>query len=574
MDIAGHARRAWRWPAAKLLLLALYLAFDHAAIAERVASLDLSAALVAWAGLYAVLALALAAAAFTHNHALRIALAAALAAGSVMLHSYEWATGSPLTYNAFETMFASRGDAGDAMSQHGTVLVRAVAAAAVLFVALALPPERAGMRFGWVLPAGALLLLAAVLYLRGGEGARALPAPFSPLAQLGIMAALELTEEGGPRRPVEQIPRPPAAPGDIVLVVDESVAANYLDINHPDGVYSGLASPQPGLSIHNYGIAASATNCSAGSNAVLRFGGTRASYRRAARHEPSIWAYARRAGFRTVYLDGQRRGGALRNLMTDVERAEIDYFVQLDATPVYERDHRLAAMLAERLRNGTREFILINKVGAHFPVADKFPENAARYTPLPPRGRMASIIDIAADAGGHGGTAAEWRLYRNAYRNTIAWNTGGFFDRLLPHMAGTGAVLIYTADHGQDLHEDGRPGNSTHCMDDARAEEGAVPLVVIEAVGDDILPWQDGAVRHRNGTSHYRVFSTLLTLLGYTPDPLHGPTLVDPAPDPMTFTPNYFAALGREPHWRQVEPEALASPPRSDFAAEIVRTAP
>lgn len=576
MGIAGHARRAWRWPAAKLLLLALYLAFDHAAITARIASLGPAPALLAWAGLYVLLALALAAAAFMPGHRTRILVAAAMAAGSVMLHSYEWATGSPLTYNAFETMVASRGDAGDAMSQHATILFRSVAAAAVLFVALALPPGRAAMRhgLGWILPAGALLLLAALLYLRGGEGARALPAPFSPLAQLGIMAALELTDDDGPRRAVEQAPGPPAASGDIVLVVDESVAANYLDINHPNGVHSGLAASRLGLGIHNFGIAASATNCSAGSNAVLRFGGTRETYRRAARREPSIWAYARQAGFRTVYLDGQRNDGALQNLMTKEERAEIDDFMQLGATPVPERDHRLAALLAERLGNGVREFILINKVGAHFPVADKFPEDAARYTPLPPRGRMASIIDIAADVGGHTGTAGEWRLYRNAYRNTIAWNTGGFFDRLLPHMPGTGAVLIYTADHGQDLHEDGRTGKSTHCMDDTRPEEGAVPLVVIDAADAGALPWQEGVAHHRNATSHFRVFPTLLALLGYDPEPLYGPTLVDAEPDPMTFTSNYFAALGREPHWHKIEPGRLASPPRSDFAADAVRKAP
>ena len=53
------------------------------------------------------------------------------------------------------------------------------------------------------------------------------------------MAALELADDDAPRRPVTLVPGEPLVPGDVVLVIDESVAANYLDINHPDGVRSG-----------------------------------------------------------------------------------------------------------------------------------------------------------------------------------------------------------------------------------------------------------------------------------------------------------------------------------------------
>src|SRR5690606_32041762 len=115
---------------------------------------------------------------------------------SVALHSYEWTTGAPLVYEAFETMVASRGDARVAFLQHGEVLLRAIGAALILFLALALPPRGLALRWrvGWFAPAGAVLALACLLYVRGGEGARALPAPFSPLAQSTIMAALTLLE--------------------------------------------------------------------------------------------------------------------------------------------------------------------------------------------------------------------------------------------------------------------------------------------------------------------------------------------------------------------------------------------
>jgi lipid A ethanolaminephosphotransferase len=560
----------------KLVLLALYLALDWRTVADRGASLGPSLELGVFVALYGLLAMALAAAAYTPRHAGRIALAAVFAAASWFLQGYEWATGSPLDYNAFETMVASRGDAGSAFAQHGAVMVRAGATALVLFAALALPPRRKGLPYGlhWALPLAAIVALAAMLYVRGGEGSRALPAAFAPVSQAAIKGWLLLTEDARPRNPVRFAPvRPPAAQ-DIVLIVDESVAANYLDINSPRGVHSGLREGRAGLQVVNYGVAASVANVSAGSNRTLRFGGTRGNYRDVGKFEASIWAYAKAAGLRTVYLDGQRFGGALQNLMTAEERAEIDDFVQLGSTPVMERDQVLARLLAERLENGVAEFIYVNKVGAHFPVADKFPAAAARYHPLPARGETASVIDMGPVHGDHAGTAEEWRLYRNAYRNTLIWNTGGFFDTLLPRLDPSRAVILYTSDHGQDLHERGNPGKATHGTNDPMPEEGAVPLVVIDSAGAPRLDWAAHAAANHDGMSHFRVFPTLLALMGFAENDvarLYGPSLVSPARDALSFTNTYFATLGREPSWRTIDPAALAQPPADDTVRMAMR---
>jgi lipid A ethanolaminephosphotransferase len=559
-------------PPAKLVLLALYLLCDYQAFSGRIASLGPSFELAAFAVLYGALALALGAAAFIASPLARLTLGACLAAGSLALHSYEWSTGAPLVYEAFETMVASRGHAGEAASQHGGVLLRAIGAALLLFGALALPPGRWAVRFAWTAPTVAVLALAGLLYVRGGEGARALPAPFAPLAQGVIMGTLAVTREDRPRERVNWAPAPALIRGDLVLVIDESVAANYLDINHPLGVRSGLATPPAALSISNFGVAASAANCSTGSNLTLRYGGTRETYRTAFREKPSLWAYAHQTGLRTVYLDGQRRGGALQNLMTPAERTEIDDFVQLGETPVPQRDHELARLLAERLRNGVRELIVVNKVGAHFPVADKFPSEAAHYHPLPPRGLTEGIIDIASLPGTQPPSSDEWRLYRNAYRNTVMWNTGGFFDRVLPAIEGQGAVIVYTADHGQDLHERGGIGGSTHCVAEPMPEEGAVPLVLIvdraanPALGKAL---RQAADTNHDRMSHFRLFPTLLALMGYARQQtaaFYGPTLLEPAHEPLSFTPTYNATLGREPTWHRIEPADLETPPPSDLA--------
>src|SRR5207253_8586956 len=107
---------------------------------------------------------------------------------------------------------------------------------------------------------------------------------------------------------------------------------------------------------------ASIANCSADTNVTLRYGGTRSDYRRINSTLPSIWQYAKQAGLRTVYIDAQRTGGLLQNLMTDLERKDIDEFVQFDQTSVRDRDMAVAQKLIELLNDGQPQLVVINKV--------------------------------------------------------------------------------------------------------------------------------------------------------------------------------------------------------------------
>jgi hypothetical protein len=111
------------------------------------------------------------------------------------------------------------------------------------------PARRRGLPLAlhWLLPLAAVAGLAGMLYLCGGEGSRALPAAFTPVSEAGITGWLLLTDEAPPRNPVRFTPvRAPAAQ-DVVFIVDESVAAEYLDINSPRAVHSGLQAKRAGL---------------------------------------------------------------------------------------------------------------------------------------------------------------------------------------------------------------------------------------------------------------------------------------------------------------------------------------
>jgi len=542
----------------KSLLLIAYLACFHEAIVERLQALGVGLALVLYLGVFLVLASGLWLVAQVRPGVLRWLLALVLFASAVFFDAYARITASYLTYSAFISLVYSGGFIQEAFAQYHDAILLALARGLLLLFGIGLRPaawSRLPRALPWAAPLLGLLLLTGILFIRAGEGARGLPVMYTPLAYLNLMAYETLHDHVGARQPVTLPRSGPAMARDIVLLIDESVSGNYLDLNTPQGVPTPLTRPQPGLRIFNYGYAASIANCSADTNVTLRYGGTRADYLRINSTQPSIWQYAHQAGLATVYIDAQRTGGNLQNLMTDTEKRDIDRFIQFDDTPVLQRDMAVAAKLVELLGDGKPQLIVVNKVGAHFPVHDKYPDAFMNWRPALPRGQYADVTDTGS-RDGFSGSPDDWVLYRNAYRNTLAWNVGEFFNRLFAGADLSQAVVIYTSDHGQDLHERGNPGLNTHCDSDPVIEEGLVPLVVIQGEGVKALDWQANLAVNRDRSSHYNLFPTLLQLLGYDPvglQAMYGRPLSVPTEDDFTFNTRFNARLGASPVFKHID---------------------
>ena len=505
---------------------------------------------------------------FVRNGLLRWVLAALLALGSMMVDSYQWAVGNFMDYEAFINMVHSAGDFGEATAQHGGIMAIALGKAIILLVGVGLKPSltqswSAQISKFMCLPV--ILLLTAILFLRGGEGASGLPSSHSGISY-GLLFSYEyLTEDHGPREAVTLKPGPAKAATDIVLMIDESIAGAYLDINSKSGVYSGLSNPKTKAPIYNFGLAAAITNCSVGSNVALRYGGTRENYRDTIKFKPSIWAYAKAANLETIYIDAQRTGGAYQNLMDDAERGLIDLWDQFDDVSVRYRDQAVADRLAGYLNDEKRQFILVNKIGAHFPVSDKFPNSHANYTPMLKR-QFADVSEAPPD--NLDGRQSNWVLYRNSYRNTLLWNVGGFFDRLFAKADIGDAMIIYTSDHGQTFHERGEYGEATHCTSNPEIEEGVVPLVLIGGPSTEQVRWKNAASRNHNKMSNYRIFPTLLYAMGYAKidvEDVYGFDLFSAETDPFTFNINFNARLGSDPVWMHIPLAKIARPSPSDY---------
>src|SRR3546814_15649970 len=112
--------------------------------------------------------------------------------------------------------------------------------------------------------------------------------------------------------------------------------------------------------------------------------------------------------------------------MDPEELSRIDSFVQFDPVPLRDRDMAAADRLAALLGNDSADFVIVNKMGAHFPIHDKYPDRFMRPRPALPRGQHEDVSHTG-NRDGFGGTRADWRRHRNAYRNPLLSHVGPFF---------------------------------------------------------------------------------------------------------------------------------------------------
>ncbi|AMQ82321.1 sulfatase-like hydrolase/transferase [Pseudomonas glycinae] len=558
----------------KELLLIIYLLLYSEYYLDRLSAMGIGLAVLLFGAMFLTLTFALLLTAYIRQTFIRHLFALTLFVSAVFFDVYTRVTADYLTYSSFVSLVYSGGFIQEAAYQYRGAIIHGLLNGLLLLFGIGLKPRHAvpvpnALRIA--APLCGVLLLSAVLFVRAGEGARGLPIMYTPLAYLNLFGYEALHNTVGPREPVTLARNGPAVGHDIVLIIDESISGNYLDINAPFGVHSNLKQVRPGVQIFNYGYAASIANCSADTNITLRYGGTRADYMRINSTLPSIWQYAKKAGLRTVYIDAQRTGGNLQNLMNDAEKKDIDEFVQFDQTSVRDRDMAAAAKLIELLNDGKPELVLINKVGAHFPVHDKYPDAFMAYRPTLPRGQFTEVADTG-ERTGFNGQPDDWLLYRNAYKNTVLWNVGEFFARVFAQANLNNALLIYTSDHGQDLHERGNPGLNTHCGGDPVEEEGLVPLVVIQGEQLQTLDWSAQLAVNKDRSSHYNIFPTLLQLMGYDLpgiEAVYGKPLSVATADAFTFNYRFNARLGARPEWKHIDLNSIVTPGEASTSVAV-----
>ncbi|MBX3259886.1 MAG: sulfatase-like hydrolase/transferase, partial [Labilithrix sp.] len=299
------------------------------------------------------------------------------------------------------------------------------------------------------------------------------------------------------------------------------------------------------------------------SNVSFRFGVGREGYLDQLYSNPSMWAYAKKAGYDTYYLDAQRFDGRLQSGMDAKELELVDRHIQLGAGVLpEERDVRLAELVREVLRDqaGKPSFMYVQKMGSHFPYEGKYPADQAVAQPTMERTYFGTEADPRPSRMKQASEdkAPDIRLrFKNSYDNSLRWNTKRFFEIVLDGLDMSETVIVFMADHGQDLHQDGRAGFNTHCStgSDAHPDEGRTFLVLFTHDQEKLAAFREAAAAHYDKTSQFSVFPSMLEWMGYPREQIAAnehfdpPLDAPPAPDNQRFISKYFVRLGAKTIW-------------------------
>ncbi len=397
----------------------------------------------------------------------------------------------------------ARHEAGNASAIYGEAIKLALMLSVVSFGVYALPfiSQHWGMRRFARLRAAAPMLpiaiIAGVVFLKGGNGHFAMPKQFSQISLAALAGGKLAVNPTVTRNDVALKAGPAKAASHILYLVDESLRPDYLGLAPGNGTTPNFAAFAQQMV--NYGPAASGAICSNYANAILRFMPARSDMGGAISTIPTIWQYAKAAGFRTVYIDGQGHAieneTRLQNFMTLAERKDIDAFYPLPDVSSKDADLAVLDIIAKEFAKSGPVFIYANKQGMHFPYDQNYDAADARYHPT------------QSEAG-----ALDASSMINSYRNAVTWNVDAFFAEFSKRIAMKDLAMVYTSDHGQYF----KPGEATHCKSsDSHPEMALVPLFAYVDSSAGMAALSAGAERSKGLASHFQIAPTVLSWMGY-----------------------------------------------------------
>jgi glucan phosphoethanolaminetransferase (alkaline phosphatase superfamily) len=373
-----------------------------------------------------------------------------------------------------EWLLSESSEASDALDLYAGPFIRYLAISLASFLPVVWSARTARRKFAPRFRQLPLAVAALLAYVSGTVVIHHYFDPFVPMESNLILYSTELALLPSPSIPsLDMQPVVKTGTDKIVLVVDESVTyGSYV---------TQLRGPWARWQAVDFGEAASLGNCSASSNSMLRWG-FRADHMLAGedpRLVPTVWSYARGAGYETYLIDGQK-DGSYQDYMRGKEAALIDHY--LGVSQGIDTDAAIAKQLRSLLREPGKRFIYVNKRGSHFPYTHAYP--AERFPNA--------------------------RTPEQQHAQAVSYSSQNFLDIALADAALRNVLLIYTSDHGQRFD-----GGATHCNPVPHWQELSVPLVVVTENPLLNQRFTTAARILTDHASHAQIFPTLISAMGY-----------------------------------------------------------
>jgi glucan phosphoethanolaminetransferase (alkaline phosphatase superfamily) len=430
-----------------------------------------------------------------------------------------------LLYDDYLILRSAVGNIQDALNAYGSLLIYPFIRSLILFVAFLISTpysiKKAEMKASFLL-LFCVLIFAGLCFVRKGGGTDKIPG-FLSVYGFEIAMYLDQSKHIYNHDGILFEPRSKPRKENILLIIDESVRYDFINGRETN---AGLNVRSNSIwNVYDYGTATSGNNCSSASNLILRKGPKPDHLGAEIQENPLIWAYAKKAGFKTTLIDAQH-GGQGHDYFDKEELKMIDNNVN---TENYQSDRDIAIELKKLLKNAGN-FVIIIKKGAHFPYSEKYPKTFA------PNFNSAYINE---------------NQKRIEYARAIMYQTGGFIEELFGESIKPSTLMVYTSDHGENIND---ATGGPHCNTGSPYQgEGMVPMLVIDnEKNEEVFSY---AQTNHSKTSHFNIFSTLLYYLGYEKTDYlahYGPSLIEPINDRFGHF-NYgspFGYFGSEPKFK------------------------
>lgn len=293
---------------------------------------------------------------------------------------------------------------------------------------------------------------------------------------------------------------------NIVWIIDESVTGTYLSINgYPKDTTPYLKHlDQKSSKLSNFSVVNSVSNCSAESNLFLRIGAN-PDKTTDLTHQyyvlPTIFQYAKRAGYTTWLFDSQTKKDYLQDYLTLYDKADIDHFETLGPEVTRTKRDKLVLDTLSKIVNNPKKndmnFIVLVKYGAHFPYLLTYDHTVSPFQP---------VLDVS-----YGGMDMEHKEEQiNTYLNAIYSNVDLYLKKMVSQLDLSKSIVFYTSDHGQNILED-KSLTRTHCNTERIVKnEVSVPLMIFQDHAKELFPANKNLFY-----SQIQLFPTTLSLLGY-----------------------------------------------------------
>ena len=496
---------------------------------------------------------------FQSKNIFRVFWGAIIAITTAMSYGFYAAGGSELEVLDIFELWQARHETGRAVSHFIGAAVQAGIVGLTGFLIIVYPPPKLSYKVNKLLgllvwlPIVPILLFCSLIFIKSDRAVAGFPQQFTPVSMAIGISYKSVMHSPLKRDSIESPPEKPPKTKHLIYLVDESISPYFL--------YSTQCKYIKGLNdnlhkIADFGVAVSGSNCSARSNAILRLGATRDNPIQSVRTSPTIWQYAKKAGFKTVYIDAQATGimatkpNDYQNYMTATEARLIDKFYKVKNIESPQLDFVLLKLIKRELSGDVPTFIYANKNGAHFPYDDNYPEAEAIHQPVVSNKSSDGLPGLV----GASNTSIGMQPIINSYKNSIHWTVNKFFQQFFKEIDLGDAVVIYTSDHGQNF----KKGSITHCTsgEGAAAAEALVPLMLLTNNKKHFAKFSESAKLNFNKSDHFSIFPTMLNLLGYsdTLQKKYGPTLFHEAANRIAEfnTGDILGVISVNTFWRKV----------------------